>query len=67
MNERINKSLRLKIIERFGTQADFAQTMGVDEALVSRVVRRRRTLQEPERARWAKALKCKPSEIFQSN
>ena len=55
----MNWELKEKICEVFGTQADFAQKAGVDETIVSRVVRGRRVLSEAEKSRWARILKTK--------
>lgn len=60
----MNKKLKLKIIERFGTQADFAQEIEVDESVVSRVLRGRRRLGSGEQRRWAKTLQCNEKELW---
>ena len=60
----MNKKLKVRIIEVFGTQADFAQTLGMDESYVSRVIRGRRELDSANQNRWAKLLKCKSEKIF---
>lgn len=60
----MNKTLKLKIIEIFDTQADFAQALGMDESYVSRVIRGRRELDLPSQNRWAELLKCKSENIF---
>jgi transcriptional regulator with XRE-family HTH domain len=60
----MNKALKLKIIEIFGTQADFAQALGVDESYISRVIRGRRMLDSTNQNRWSKLLKCKSETIF---
>lgn len=62
--EFMNLKLKIKIIENFGTQADFAQEIKEDETLVSRVVRGRRTLPEEKQAQWAKALNTDRNELF---
>lgn len=62
--EMMNKTLRLRIIERYGTQADFAQDVRVDESLVSRVIRGRRRLSSNDQKRWAKYLRSKPGKLF---
>jgi len=62
----MNKALKLKIIEMFGTQADFAKELEVDESYVSRVIRGRRELDLPIQNRWAKLLKCKSENIFEN-
>jgi len=57
----MNKQLKAKIVERFGSQADFAQKIQVDESVISRVVRGRRSLTPEDQARWCRFLKCDPS------
>lgn len=57
--------LKLRIIERFGTQADFAQAVGAHESLVSRIICGRRVLNEKDQKKWASILKCKPEELFE--
>ena len=44
----MNLKLKSKIVEHFGTQADFAYQIKKDETLVSRVIRGRRTLPEEQ-------------------
>jgi len=61
----MNKKLKLKIIERFNTQADFAQAINEDDSKISRVIRGRRYLSKSEQNKWAKFLKCKRHEIFE--
>jgi transcriptional regulator with XRE-family HTH domain len=60
----MNKALKVRIIEIFDTQADFAQALGVDESYISRVIRGRRMLDSASQNRWAKLLKCKSETIF---
>jgi len=57
----MNKKLKAKIIEQFGSQADFAQEIQVDESIISRIVRGRRVLSPEDQARWCEVLKCDPS------
>lgn len=57
----MNKKLKAKIIEKFGSQADFAQEIQVDESIVSRIVRNRRVLSPEDQAEWCEVLKCDPS------
>jgi plasmid maintenance system antidote protein VapI len=60
----MNRKLRAKIVEVFGTQSDFAQAIDEDETYVSRIVRGRRSL-TPERAeKWSEALKCTPRQFL---
>ena len=60
----MNRILKSKIVEFFGTQTDFAIALRIDESLVSRVVRERRKLNKSDQVKWANMLKCKPSDIF---
>jgi len=60
----MNRFLKAKIVERFGTQADFGQAIGEDETLISRVVRGRRQLSLERKVKWADALGCKVKELF---
>lgn len=60
----MNLLLKVKIIEKFGTQGDFAQVVKEGESLISRVVRGRRLLPPEKQKEWAKALKCSPDEVF---
>ena len=53
--------LKAKIIETFGTQADFGQALGVDDSVISRVLRGRKKLTKICAATWLKKLKCDPS------
>ena len=62
----MNRRLRLKIIERFDSQAEFAKAAQIDESVLSRVIRERKTLSEGEMAKWAKLLSCSPDDIFQA-
>jgi plasmid maintenance system antidote protein VapI len=60
----MNWPLRTKIVEKFGTQADFAHAIKSAEAVVSKVIRGRRVLAEEERKRWADALGAEIAELF---
>lgn len=60
----MNRVLKAKIIERFGSQANFAQTMGSSEPLISRVIRGRIELEQEEKEKWATALKYEANELF---
>ena len=62
----MNRKLKLKIVEKFGTQADFAQALGVDDSAISRVIRGRRRLHRKDEERWAGILGCSSEELFQS-
>lgn len=60
----MNKALRLKIVEVCGTQANFAQFVGANESVVSRVIRGRRQLAPTAQRKWARVLRCKPCDVF---
>jgi len=59
-----HRRLKARIFEQFGSQADFAAAMGIDESLVSRVIHGRRKLSGEERDLWCRVLQCRP-EVFQ--
>lgn len=61
----MNKKLKARIFDQYGTQADFAQKIGVQESFVSRIIRGRRSLSPEELKRWSKALGCDPSFLEQ--
>ena len=60
----MNYRLRVKIIERFHTQADFALELGENESLISRVIRGRRDIPDEKKRIWAKALKTEVQDVF---
>lgn len=60
----MNRKLKARIIEFYGTQSDFAERIEEDESVVSRVVRARKNLTFADRQRWAKALNCSVAELF---
>ena len=61
----MNKKLKAKIIEKYGTQADFAPVINTDESLISKFIRGRRKLSPENQRIWADALDCKPRDIFE--
>ncbi len=61
---RMNRFLKSKIIEKYGTQSDFAAAIQRCDSAVSRVVRGRVTLKTDDRALWAKALGASVDELF---
>jgi plasmid maintenance system antidote protein VapI len=60
----MNLKLKAKIVEKYGTQADFAQVIDIDDTLISKIIRGRRKLDPDKQFEWAKALGCKPKDIF---
>jgi transcriptional regulator with XRE-family HTH domain len=63
----MNLKLKARIIERFGTQADFAQAMEIDDSIISKIVRGRRQLDPENQYLWAKVLRSTPRELFGRN
>ncbi len=60
----MNLKLKAKIVEKYGTQADFAPVINTDESLISKIIRGRRKLDTEMQFVWAKALGCRPEDIF---
>lgn len=62
---KVNKALRLKIVEMADTQKSFAKRLGVCDSIVSAVVRGRRNLSRDEKAKWAQELGVKVGDVFE--
>ena len=60
----MNKILKAKIVERFGTQADFSEAIKMHESDVSRIVRGRKILTLETQRKWASALGCTHQKVF---
>lgn len=60
----MNLKLKAKIIERYGTQADFGQAIDMDDSLISKIIRGRRALDPEKQIVWAEALNSTPAELF---
>ncbi len=60
----MDKILKARIVEKFGTQFEFSKAIGEHEAVVSKVIRKRLILNTEQKKAWAEVLNCKPSEIF---
>ncbi len=56
----MHKKLRLEILKRFDTQADFAAKVGEHDTKVSMVLRGRRKLSSKQAEAWIEVLKCDP-------
>ena len=52
----MNKLLKGRIVEKFGTQFEFSRTIGEHEAVVSKVIRGHIILDPYKKKRWAAAL-----------
>ena len=62
--DNMNLKLKFRIMEIYGSQADFAQIVGEDETLVSRVIRGRRTLSPVKKEMWARKLRSSVKTLF---
>ena len=60
----INKPLKARIFEIFGTQEDYAEEIGEDATTVSRVIRGRRELDPERQKKWAEPLGRPPEDFF---
>jgi DNA-binding XRE family transcriptional regulator len=59
-----NLALKSRIIEQFGTQADFAPEVDMREPILSRLINGRDKPKPEQAQRIAAALGCKVEEIF---
>ena len=60
----MNRELRLEILKRFDTQADFAAKVGEHDTKVSMVLKGRRKLSSIQAEKWIKVLKCDPDVLI---
>jgi hypothetical protein len=58
-----NVHLKSLILQCYPFQWHFARAISESESKVSAVIRGRRTLSEMDKAKWARALGCKPEEL----
>jgi len=61
----MNRKLKARIIEKFGSQWAFAQAVNEHESNISRVVREHRTLSLETQQFWARVLNVNPNEVFE--
>jgi transcriptional regulator with XRE-family HTH domain len=61
-----NLVLKARIIERFGTQTDFARLLGMSEDRLSKLIHGRLKPREDERKTIARKLGAAPEELFQA-
>jgi hypothetical protein len=54
------RDIKLAILKKYDSQADFAPAIGFPESIVSRVLHGRRKLSKQEAAEWARVLECDP-------
>jgi|APSaa5957512622_1039677.scaffolds.fasta_scaffold150752_2 plasmid maintenance system antidote protein VapI len=61
---RRNQLLKAKIIEKFGTASDFAQTLKIHESRISQIVCGRRQLDVEAQKTWASLLDADREKLF---
>ena len=61
-----HRNLRLRIIERFWTQEKFSKEAGIDEALVSKIIRRIRKPTDEQKEVFSRLLEASETELFPS-
>ena len=60
----MNRKLKARIIEKFGSQSDFSEAIKMQESTISRVVRGRRELNEEDQKIWAEVLDTELKDLF---
>ncbi len=60
----MNRKLRAKIIEHYGSQSNFAEFMDLRESHVSRVIRGRDKLSYAQQKEWAHVLQSTTQYLF---
>ena len=60
----MNRKLKARIIEQFGTQIVFAKAIKEYEYFVSRVVQNHTELPKHEQIRWANVLNSRAEDLF---
>ena len=55
-DKKMNRALKGAIVTRFGSQFNFARTIGEHEATVSRIIRGRFQIDDATKRKWANAL-----------
>ena len=63
----MNRKLKARIVETYGSQADFAAALRIDESIVSRIIRGRRVLSPEDTEKWARILDIDPAVIQKSD
>ena len=60
----MNRKLKGKIVEKFGTQFEFSKTINEHESNISRVIRGRRELSQEDQKMWAEVLGAESAGLF---
>ena len=57
----VHRNIKLAILSKFDSQADFAPVVDSHESTISRIIRGRRKLSREEAEKWRLVLGCDPS------
>ena len=60
----MNRKLRLKIVEVFDSQANFATASGINQTIISNVIRNRRKPSPRMKERFSRLLQSDQEELF---
>jgi hypothetical protein len=60
----MNFDLKMRILKKFRTQWEFAQSVVMHESDISRVISGRRKLSQDAKKKWSEVLGCRIKEIF---
>lgn len=62
----MDRKLKARIIQHYGSQGAFAEALGVHESNVSLILSGKRQLNREKAEQWGSLLKCKPSILLNS-
>ncbi len=60
----MNRTLKARIVEIFGTQTEFARQVQESETIVSRVIRGHSALPDGKKKVWARVLDTNVNDLF---
>ena len=60
----MNRLLKAKMIEHYGSQWEFSKALGIHESFVSKIVTGARILSSEDQKKWADLLQSEVSELF---
>jgi DNA-binding transcriptional regulator YdaS (Cro superfamily) len=63
----MNRALKGRIVAIFGSELQFARTLGVSPSVISLVVRGWKVLSADQQKRWARALGKRIEDLFPSD
>jgi plasmid maintenance system antidote protein VapI len=59
-----NRVLKARIVERYGSQANFSAATKIDESVISRIIKGRRELTPEQKLAWADRLGAPVKDLF---